>query len=79
MPVQADLETERSQTPLQPRLSRTPEERQLAMDAFIASVRDTDEATQAEIETGIDQMLERIYEDRIPLPDTLGIEGRPLI
>jgi len=45
---------------------RTPEERQAAMDAFIASVRNTDDATQAEIEEGIDQMLERVYSTRIP-------------
>jgi hypothetical protein len=45
---------------------RTPEERQAAMDAFIASVRNTDDATQAEIDEGIDQMLERIYSTRIP-------------
>jgi hypothetical protein len=45
---------------------RTPEEKQAAMDAFIASVRNTDDATQAEIEVGIDQMLERIYSTRIP-------------
>ena len=36
------------------------------MDAFIASVRNTDDATQAEIEEGIDQMLERVYSTRIP-------------
>jgi hypothetical protein len=45
---------------------RTPEERQAAMDAFIASVRNTDDATLAEIDEGIDQMLERIYSTRIP-------------
>jgi hypothetical protein len=45
---------------------RTSEDRQRAMDAFIASVRNTDDATQAEIEVGIDQMLERIYSTRIP-------------
>jgi hypothetical protein len=44
--------------------ARTPEERQAAMDAFIADVRNTDDATQAEIEEGIDQMLERIYSTR---------------
>ena len=49
-----------------PSAARTPEERQAAMDAFIASVRNTDDATQIEIEVGIDQMLERIYSTRIP-------------
>jgi hypothetical protein len=49
-----------------PSAARTPEERQAAMDAFIASVRNTDDATQAEIEEGIDQMLERVYSTRIP-------------
>jgi hypothetical protein len=43
-----------------PPQGRTREERQQAMDAFIASVHDTDEATQTVIEEGIDEMLERI-------------------
>jgi hypothetical protein len=47
-----------------PNQGRSTAERQLAMDAFIASVRDTDDATQAEIEAGIDQMLEHIYSAR---------------
>jgi len=50
--------------PRLPNQSRSREERQQAMDAFIASVRDTDDVTQAEIEKGIDEMLERIYSAR---------------
>jgi hypothetical protein len=50
--------------PHHPQTTLSREERQQAMDAFVASVRETDNATQAEIEVGIDQMLERIYSAR---------------
>ncbi len=47
-----------------PHQGRTPEERREAMDAFLSSMYDTDAATQAEIDSGIDEMLERIYSAR---------------
>jgi len=50
--------------PRLPNQGRSREERQQAMDAFIASVRNTDEATQAVIEEGIDEMLGSIYSAR---------------
>jgi hypothetical protein len=52
--------------PRTPHQNRSPEERQLAMDAFLKSVHNTDEATNAEISDALDQMLERIYSDRTP-------------
>jgi hypothetical protein len=68
MAIQTPSNDEQLHNTVRPCLSRTTGERQLAMDAFISSMYDTDEATQAQIETGIDKLLERIYRDRSPQP-----------
>jgi hypothetical protein len=52
--------------PRTPLPTRTLAERQQAKDYFLSDILDTDDATQAEIEKGIDQMLERIYGTRTP-------------
>ncbi len=42
----------------------TPEERQQAKEYFLSDMLDTDDATQAEIDKDIDEMLDRIYSAR---------------
>jgi hypothetical protein len=43
---------------------RTLEERQQAKEYFLSDMLDTDDATQAQIDKDIDEMLERIYSAR---------------
>jgi hypothetical protein len=64
MPYPAEAQALEQFDPRTPQQGRTREQRRQAMDKFLSSFYDTDEATQAEIDAGIDQMLERIYSAR---------------
>jgi hypothetical protein len=69
MPMMSDSELQeamRDFDPREPRPNLTPEERQRAMHLFLEEMRHTDEATEAEIADGIDQMMEHIYSSRNP-------------